>query len=193
MSPYRWSIVASFENVESIIACHTAKSFDSRTDFERTRRVFPEFANLQTMGTIQHEEQPIQEFERNVPGFPCSEVILMRVLNRGKMIRRGQYSLLLFLSSMTTANSWSRKDPPTSVLALASFLSEEILYSRIKGWLLLGPRTMGIWKSTKDHRGYNRNVPASLFEHLVHEGQWKMVLSGSLIQLSIVDAHSPPY
>ncbi|GJR64299.1 hypothetical protein Tco_0010364 [Tanacetum coccineum] len=31
------------------------------------------------------------------------------------------------------------------------------------------------------------------FEHLIHDGQWEMVFSGGFIQLSIVNAHSPPY
>ncbi|GJS10893.1 hypothetical protein Tco_0367689 [Tanacetum coccineum] len=35
-------------------------------------------------------------------------------------------------------------------------------------------------------------VSRESFEHLVHEGKWEMVLSSSLIQLSVVDAHSPP-
>ncbi|GJW99736.1 hypothetical protein Tco_0183650 [Tanacetum coccineum] len=35
-------------------------------------------------------------------------------------------------------------------------------------------------------------ISCESFEHLIHEGKWKVVLSSSFIQLSIVNAYSPP-
>ncbi|GJV45711.1 hypothetical protein Tco_1430247 [Tanacetum coccineum] len=68
-----------------------------------------------------------------------------------------------------------------------------LLWGASKGCLFLVLRVYGNLEITrKAIEETIELVSRESFEHLVHEGKWKVVLSGSLIQLSIVDAYSPP-
>ncbi|GJW94405.1 hypothetical protein Tco_0174077 [Tanacetum coccineum] len=71
--------------------------------------------------------------------------------------------------------------------------SQMFRIGQVKGCLFTCPS--GLWNLEITQKAIEETielVSRESFEHLIHEGQWKMVLSGSLIQLSIVDAHSPP-
>ncbi|GJZ13646.1 putative ribonuclease H-like domain-containing protein [Tanacetum coccineum] len=64
---------------------------------------------------------------------------------------------------------------------------------KVSGCLFLVLRVYGNMKITREAIEETIVlISRESFEHLIHEGKWKMVLSGSFIQLSIVNAYSPP-
>ncbi|GJU39347.1 hypothetical protein Tco_1192304 [Tanacetum coccineum] len=70
------------------------------------------------------------------PVIPCSRTSFWRVvLKSGEMVA-ADFLCSFFFSRNSTSKSWSKKDPPHHLLALASFLAKRILYSRMGRYTL---------------------------------------------------------